>query len=98
MKIFGLTGSIATGKSFVAEEFKKLGVKNFSSDRAVSQLLEEEEVVHLISKDEELKFSVINMAIDKHKLSKIVFSNHAALKKLEDILHPLIDQEEKIFL
>lgn len=98
MKIFGLTGSIATGKSFVAEEFRKRDIKTFSSDYAVSMLLEDKQVISLIGENRELSVSVEDSYIDKYKLSKIVFNNSSVLRALEDILHPLVDQKRREFI
>jgi dephospho-CoA kinase len=91
MKILGLTGSIATGKSFVAEKFKERNIPVFLSDVEISVLLQEKDVIYKIKKTELLSSSVEeSFAINKEKLSKLVFNNKSALEALEDILHPLV--------
>ncbi len=98
MKILGLTGSIATGKSFVAEEFRKKKVKIFSSDQEVANLLLEPRVSIIIKATPELANSIKDDLVDKVLLSNIVFNNIKALKKLEDILHPLINEKRTSFI
>lgn len=98
MKILGLTGSIATGKSFVALFFRKKQIEVFSSDIEVGNLLKEREVIEQISEVIDLSISIKNHQIDKHNLSKIVFKNESALKKLEEILHPLVEKKMQEFI
>lgn len=98
MKIIGLTGSIATGKSFVAAEFRKQGVEVFSSDLEVSNILKENEVIAEIRKNKELSNSIIEEKLNKNILSKIVFGNKTSLKHLEEIIHPIVEQKMIDFL
>ena len=98
MKILGLTGSIATGKSFVAEVFRQNNIAVFSSDQQVGKLLQEAEVISVIKKQQKLLLSVKEDAIDKSILSNIVFNDHHALKILEEILHPLVEIKQQNFI
>ena len=98
MKIIGLTGSIATGKSFVAEQFRKESIKIFSSDTEVSNLLLEREVINIIKETDDLNYVVQNGVVDKNLLSNIVFKDIQNLKKLEDILHPLVNNRMTKFI
>jgi dephospho-CoA kinase len=98
MKIIGLTGSIATGKSFVAEIFKKNNVIVFSSDYVVAELLRTKEVVDILIVQPELKVAIKEGNIDKNILSNIVFKDKEALKILEGILHPLVEKERILFI
>lgn len=97
MKIIGLTGSIATGKSFVAEIFRQHNIEVFSSDLAVANLLKEIEVIKIIKNNHELSASIKEDMIDKNLLSCIVFNKEALLKQLEDILHPLVSEKREKF-
>lgn len=98
MKIFGLTGSIATGKSFVAEIFRKNNIEIFSSDAEVGKLLKEKNVIDLIAKDSYLKKSIVENIIDKELLSNLVFNDEEKLEKLENIIHPLVAARRDEFL
>ena len=98
MRVFGLTGSIATGKSFVAEIFRQHNIAVFSSDGEVAKLLQEAGVIKAIKDQPELLACVKEDSIDKRILSNIVFDNHKALKDLEEILHPLVDAKRQEFI
>ncbi len=98
MKILGLTGSIATGKSFVAEIFRQHNIMVFSSDKEVANLLKEQRVIDEIRSKPELAGSVKENLIDKHLLSNIAFNKVDSLKILEKILHPLVDEKRKEFI
>lgn len=98
MKIFGLTGSIATGKSFAAKFFTTKNIKVFCADKEVARLLTLPEVVALIKNCEALSAAVNNKKIDKNILSQLVFSNLNNLHLLENILHPLVQQQAEKFI
>jgi len=97
MKIIGLTGSIATGKSFIAEIFRKKNIEVFSSDAAVGDILKEKEVINIIKNDRFLKEVIKNDIIDKELLSNLVFKDLKLLEILENILHPLVAQKRDEF-
>ncbi len=73
MKIIGLTGGIASGKSFVAEIFKKKGAMIFDADEEVHKLLELDKSTILAIK-KKFPTSFIDRKIDRKILGKIVFS------------------------
>lgn len=98
MKILGLTGSIATGKSFVADIFRELNIMVFSSDKEVAKLLEDSKVIAKIKENSNLFLSIKEDVIDKNILSNIVFNNNNTLKELEEILHPLVEIRRKEFI
>lgn len=98
MKIIGLTGSIATGKSFVATQFRKKNIKIFSSDTEVSNLLLDINVINSIKESDELGCVIKNDVVDKKLLSNIAFKDIKILKKLEDILHPLVNDKTINFI
>jgi dephospho-CoA kinase len=97
MKIIGLTGSIATGKSFVAEIFRRRNIEVFSSDAAVGDILKEKEVINIIKNDRFLKEVIKNDIIDKELLSNLVFKDLKLLEILENILHPLVAKKRDEF-
>ncbi len=94
MKLIGLTGSIATGKSTVAKMFEDLGFYVIDAD----------EIVHKIyRKGEEGYLKVLevfgpnilneNGDIDRKKLGRVVLENKEKLKLLESIVHPLVEKK-----
>jgi dephospho-CoA kinase len=98
MKILGLTGSIATGKTFVAEIFKQQEIKIFYSDIEIANLLKSQKIIWEVSEKIELASAIKDKTIDKKLLSNIVFNDLDALKALENILHPRIEVKIKAFI
>jgi len=97
MKILGLTGGIGMGKSTAAAMLRRMGVDVFDADAEVHRLLGRGGVaVKRVAKE----FPGVEKsgAIDRAALGKIVFADREALKKLEAILHPLVREQEKLFL
>ena len=83
MKNIAITGSFASGKSFILNCIKSMGYKVFSCDDYVGQLYEDIVFQKLIGSEIE-GFGKFN----KKNLAKIIFSNNVARKKLEKIIHP----------
>lgn len=97
MIIIGLTGSIATGKTFVGRCFEKLGVPVFNADEEVHVLLEiAGKAVQPVAKLFPNTYRCGE--IDRQKLGHIVFNDLKKLKQLEKIIHPLVKEEQAAFL
>ena len=89
--IVGLTGGIVGGKSTVASMFNKLGAKIVDADELGHSVILPhkpawEKITSLFGKD----ILQNDLTIDRGKLGKIVFTNQALLKKLNEITHPEI--------
>lgn len=89
--IVGLTGQTGAGKTTACDVFSKSGFGIINCDKLAR------EVCHIASPClnelvEEFSSSIINddMSLNRKALGKIVFSNSAALKRLNDITHPHI--------
>ncbi|MET1416266.1 dephospho-CoA kinase [Roseibium sp. HPY-6] len=91
----GLTGSIGMGKSTTAEMFAARGVPVHDADATVHRLYEGH-AVPLIN--EAFPGTVMDGRVDRALLSKQVLGNPEAMKRLEEIVHPLVQEEERIFL
>lgn len=97
MKVIGLTGSIAMGKSAAANMFRRLGVPVRDSDATIHRLLAKggagvAPVAALFPG------AIVDGAVDRRKLGAKVFADPAALAQLEAILHPLARLDLKAFL
>ena len=92
----GLTGKIASGKSLALSIYKELGAATISSDEIVKELYQKEEVASQIEKTLNIKFP--NAFVDKDLLRKHLILNPKDKKKLEKIVHPLVEQEIVKFL
>lgn len=91
----GLTGSIGMGKSTTAQFFAEKGVPVYDADATVHQLYQSE-AVPLIA--EAFPEAVIDGQIDRKILSASVLGKPDQLKKLENIVHPLVHAKEQQFL
>ena len=90
MKV-GLTGGIGAGKSTVADLFSQKGAVVIRSDELARQVIEPQtpgfqQVLDRFGKE----FVNSEGYIDRAKLAQIVFQDDAALKDLENIIHPLV--------
>ena len=94
MKIVGITGLIASGKSTLSSYIKSKGYKIVDADN-ISREITKKDRIGYTKVIEEFGRDILssNGEIDRAKLSNIVFNDKNALKKLNDTLHPLIFQE-----
>lgn len=90
MKI-AITGGIGSGKSSVAKIISDSGFPVYSCDDINREILEEKYYVEKLEKL--FPRTVENGRVLKRKLGDIVFSDEQALKKLNELAHPLIMQE-----
>ncbi len=92
MKVVGLTGGIASGKSTVSSVFKKLGAYIIDADKVAHQIYDEDS--ELVQKITDLFgkeiFIPSTFIIDRDKLGQIVFKNSEKLKQLEALVHPAV--------
>lgn len=92
----GLTGSIGMGKSTAAAHLRRLGVPVYDADRAVHELFSPGgaavEVVRRAFPD-----AVVDGAVDRVRLGKVVFGDRERLAHLESIVHPLVRRNELQF-
>ena len=85
-----LTGSIATGKSTVANLFKMFKFLVIDADSIAHKLLDKN---YKWIENNFGKSFVKEDKVLRKELGKVVFNDKEKLKKLEDFLHPLIKQE-----
>jgi dephospho-CoA kinase len=95
MFILGLTGSIGMGKTTTARLFAEEGVPVHDADAVVHKLYEGE-AVPLI--EAAFPGTTREGRVDRQALGKRVVGDAAALKRLEDIVHPLVRNAEARFL
>ncbi|WP_434054578.1 MAG: dephospho-CoA kinase [Roseibium sp.] len=91
----GLTGSIGMGKSTTADMFAARGVPVHDADACVHALYEGR-AVPLIG--DAFPGTIVDGKVDRSLLSKQVLRDPEAMKRLEDIVHPLVREEEQTFL
>jgi len=81
--ILGITGSFGSGKTTVASIFKKYGFEAINADKLYHGIYNKDKSLRNKIKEE---FETLN----RNQIKKIVFSNSAKLKKLNNITHPII--------
>jgi len=97
MLVIGLTGGIGMGKSTAADILSSFGLPVYNADRAVHALLDKGgAAVKLVAKL--FPAALKNGAIDRSVVGSLVFNKPVLLKKLETILHPLVQRIEREFL
>jgi dephospho-CoA kinase len=89
MKVIGITGGIASGKTTVDQMILKEGYKVIDSDKIAHELLKEPSV---ISKLIETFGSEIveNGSVNRKQLGELTFRYPAKLQQLNSIVHPLV--------
>jgi dephospho-CoA kinase len=96
MKVIGLTGSIAMGKSEVAKIFRYHGIPVFDADKEVHALYHSAEGAGVIG--EYVPEAIVDGRVDRGKLSKAVLSNPKLLETIEHVVHAKIAQRRSAFL
>ena len=95
MIILGLTGSIGMGKSTTAKLFAEAGVPVYDADAAVHILYEGEAAPAI---EAAFPGTTVNGKVDRNKLSVRVVHDPAAIKRLEQIVHPMLGASRQKFL
>ena len=94
MQIIGLLGGVASGKSFVAEQFRRLGAEVLDADRMGHEVLLLPDVRSAIRKHFGGKVFREDGQVDRKALGRIVFGSPPdgprELTILEQITHPEI--------
>src|ERR1700726_4915778 len=95
MIILGLTGSIGMGKSTTAKLFEEAGVPVYDADAAVHKIYEGEAAPAI---EAAFPGTTANGKVDRDKLSEKVVHDPAAMKRLEQIVHPMLGASRQKFL
>ncbi len=90
----GITGGIGSGKSIIARFFNLLDIPVYDSDKRAK---------NLINSDIEIRAKLINEfgesiykkngALNRQKLSKLIFENKNHLNKVNAIVHPVVRKD-----
>jgi dephospho-CoA kinase len=81
----GITGSIGMGKSTVTKQLRTLGFKVFDADEAADKLCVE------------FPTAIIDDAVNRKALMKVIMQNTSALKDIELVVHPLVIAKREQF-
>ncbi len=84
-KHIAITGSFASGKSFVLECLQSMGYSVFSCDEYIRELYKDENLQKLVVD------SIDGLDVfDKQKLVNIIYDDTKSRRKLESIIHPMV--------
>ncbi len=95
MLILGLTGSIGMGKSTTAKLFAEAGVPVYDADATVHKIYEGEAAPAI---EAAFPGTTVDGKVDRAKLSASVVHDPAAMKQLEQIVHPMLGASRQKFL
>ncbi len=90
----GILGDIGSGKSVVAKQF---GYPVFNADREVAKIYKTEKSCYLKLKKNLPKY-IKSYPIKKKELSRAILKNKNNLKKIVNIVHPLVRKRMNNFL
>ena len=97
MIVVGLTGSIGMGKTETGRMFERLGVPVFDADKAVHQLYGTDGAA-VAPIEAAFPGVVVDGAVDRSALADRVLGDEAAVRRLEAIVHPLVQEMRARFL
>ena len=102
MKIIGILGGVASGKSLVADQFRHLGAKVLDADQVGHEVLREPEVIQAARERWGEAVIAEDGQINRSEVAKIVFAPPPAgtveLAFLEQLTHPRIGARlERLF-
>jgi len=95
MIILGLTGSIGMGKSTTAKLFAEAGVPVYDADATVHHVYAGEAAPEV---EAAFPGTTVNGKVDRAKLSARVVHDPAAMRQLEQIVHPMLVAHRQKFL
>ena len=95
MRVLGLTGSIGMGKSTTAKLFAEAGVPVYDADATVHKVYEGEAAGAI---EAAFPGTTSGGKVDRAKLSAKVVHDSAAMKRLEEIVHPMLRAYHQKFL
>ena len=91
MKLIGLTGGIASGKTTVAKILARLGAAIVDADALAREVVEpERDAWNEIVRTFGAEVLQPDRTLDRQKLRATIFNNPAARKTLESIIHPRV--------
>ncbi len=97
MRIIGLTGGIGMGKSTAAAAFRRARIPVFDADLAVHRMQARGgRAVKAI--EAAFPGTTTGGAVDRTALRQAVLGNREALTRLEHLLHPMVEAEERAFV
>ena len=95
--LLGLTGSIGMGKSTTAAMFLKRGIPVWDADSTVHKLYAKNGAAVKFF-NQEIPSAVLNGEVSRVVLKKLIKEDINNLKKIEQIVHPLVAKDRLTFI
>jgi dephospho-CoA kinase len=95
MRVLGLTGSIGMGKSTTARLFAEAGVPVYDADATVHMVYQGEAAPAI---EAAFPGTTVDGKVDRSRLSAQVAHDPVALRRLEQIVHPMLQVYHRKFL
>lgn len=95
--LLGLTGSIGTGKSTTAHLFSEFGCDIWDADKAVQEIYETNGPA-VRAFQQYYPDMVVENRVSKMRLKQWIADDPSALKKIEQIVHPLVSDHRSAFI
>jgi dephospho-CoA kinase len=95
MRVLGLTGSIGMGKSTTAKLFAEAGVPVYDADATVHKIYQGEAAPAI---EAAFPGTTVDGKVDRARLSARVVHDPAAIRQLEQIVHPMLKAYHQKFL
>jgi dephospho-CoA kinase len=95
MKVLGLTGSIGMGKSTTAKLFAEAGVPVYDADATVHKIYQGEAVTAV---EAAFPGTTVDGRVDRSLLSARVVGHPEDIRRLEQIVHPMLRAHHQRFL
>jgi dephospho-CoA kinase len=95
MRVLGLTGSIGMGKSTTAKLFAEAGVPVYDADATVHMIYEGEAAPAI---EAAFPGTTVGGKVDRNRLSAQLVQDPAAIRRLEQIVHPMLRAYHQKFL
>ena len=90
-----ITGKPGSGKTYALEYFQSLGHNVFETDKYINEIYQKNAIGYELIKKTFGDQFVNNHEVDRQKLGRLVFSNEKILKKLSNLINPLIAKKIK---
>jgi dephospho-CoA kinase len=95
MRVLGLTGSIGMGKSTTAKLFAEAGVPVYDADATVHMVYEGEAAPAI---EAAFPGTTVDGKVDRNRLSARLVQDPVAIRRLEQIVHPMLRAYHQKFL
>ncbi len=88
----GITGSYASGKTYLLNCLANLGFRTFSADEDIRELYQKPEIQNMV-----LALLPKLKVFDRKRIAEIIYNDDSARKILQDFIHPFVVENLSLF-